>query len=66
VVEKGRFGWKQCFWLCLPALLVGAALRIWLLAVIPEGSYSADSPSYFETTVKLAEKHDLSVGLERR
>jgi len=66
VVEKGRFGWKQCFWLCLPALLVGAALRIWLLAVIPEGSYSADSPSYFETTVKLAEKHDLSVGLKRR
>jgi hypothetical protein len=61
-----RFTWQQCLWLCLPALIVGAVLRIWLLAALPEGSYSADSSSFFETTRKLALKHEFLVSHKRR
>lgn len=64
--EKSRFTWKQCLWLCLPALVIGAVIRIWVLSAIPEGSYSADSASYFETTRKLLVKHEFIVAHKRR
>jgi hypothetical protein len=42
------FHFKDCFRLCLPALLLGAFLRISFLFAIPEAHYSADAGSYFE------------------
>ncbi len=63
---KSRFTWQQCLWLCLPALIVGAVLRIWLLSALPEGSYSADSSSFFETTRKLMLKNEFLVSHKRR
>jgi len=53
--------------LCLPALLIGALLRIWFLAAIPEAYYGSDSPSYFEATAKLwTRNHGRTLFTEKR
>jgi hypothetical protein len=64
--DKTRFTLRKCLWLCLPALIVGAILRIWFLMAIPEGSYSADSSSFFEPTRRLVLKHTWDVSAKRR
>jgi hypothetical protein len=61
-----RSAWRQCLWLCLPALLIGAALRISVLMAIPEGYYGADSNSYFETASQLWNEGHLEVKSKRR
>lgn len=61
------FGLRRCFMLCLPALLIGALLRIWFLAAIPEAYYGSDSPSYFEATAKLwSRNHGRTLFTEKR
>ncbi len=60
------FTWRQCLWLCVPALVVGAILRIWLSVAIPEGFFGPDSNSYFETTTRAWLKHSLKVSDKRR
>jgi len=42
------FGWKQFLLWCLPALIIGAALRGALLVAIPEAYFGGDSQSYFQ------------------
>jgi hypothetical protein len=61
-----KFGWRECLTLCLPALVLGAILRIWFLAAIPEGFYGADSPSYFQAVDRLWNEHRLSFSDRRR
>ncbi len=64
---RPRFNLRECFLLCLPALIFGAILRIWFLAVIPEAYYGSDSPSYFEATAKLwSRNHGRTLFTEKR
>ncbi len=41
---------RQYLLLCLPALIIGAALRITVLMALPDAYYGSDSNSYFKTT----------------
>ena len=61
-----RSPWRECLWLCLPALLIGAALRISVLLTLPEGYYGADSNSYFQTASTLWTEGKLEVSSKRR
>lgn len=61
-----QFTWRQCLWLCLPALIVGAILRIWFSVAVPEGLFGPDSHSYFDTTTELWTKHRFDVDDKRR
>lgn len=65
-IVPAPFTWRQCLWLCVPALVFGAILRIWLTVAIPEGFYGADSNSYFDTTTDLWLKHHFKVSDKRR
>jgi hypothetical protein len=47
------FRFKHFIWWCLPALIVGAVLRLGLLSAIPETYFGADSRSFFQATEKL-------------
>ena len=62
----GAFSFRRCAWLCLPALIVGAVLRISLLAAIPEGFYGSDSPSYSRTAENLYLKGRVDFPPKRR
>lgn len=57
---------RRCLFLCLPALILGAILRISFLAALPEGYYGPDSNSYFDTTSALWLKHKWDFGPKRR
>jgi len=63
---RPKFGWRECLTLCLPALVLGAILRIWFLTAIPEGFYGADSPSYFQAVDRLWNEHRISFSQKRR
>jgi len=52
--------------LCLPALILGAILRISLIAALPEGYYGPDSNSYFDTTSSLWLNGKWDLGPKRR
>jgi hypothetical protein len=52
--------------LCLPALILGAILRISLLMALPEGYYGPDSNSYFDTTSSLWLHGKWDLGPKRR
>ena len=60
------FSFRRCLWLCLPALLVGAVLRLALLVAIPEGFYGSDSPSYSTTAENLYLKGHFRLPPKRR
>ncbi len=53
MTSERKFTLRQCLPLCLPALILGAVLRLCLLAAEPEGFYGSDSPSYFEAAAKV-------------
>ena len=57
------------FWrvllLCIPALILGAALRASFLAVTPEVYYQTDTYSYFMTASKLLTEGDFKVNPKR-
>ena len=57
---------SRCVLLCLPALVIGAALRIWMMSVLPEGYFGPDSNSYFSTAKRLWNENKWSVGEKRR
>ena len=57
---------RTCLWLCLPALILGAALRLSVLFTLPEAYYGSDSNSYFQTTAKLWTEGDFELGSKRR
>lgn len=58
--------WRRCVLLCLPALILGAILRLSLLSAVPEGYYGPDSNSYFDTTSALWLHHKWDMGPKRR
>ena len=60
------FSLRRCLWLCLPALLLGAVVRLSLLAAIPEAFYGSDSNSYFETARDVYLKWDFDMPPKRR
>ena len=62
----GAFSFRQCFCLCLPALIVGAILRLSLLAAIPEVFYGSDSPSYSTTAENVYLKGHFRLPPKRR
>jgi hypothetical protein len=57
------------FWrvllLCIPALILGAALRASFLAVTPEVYYQTDTYSYFMTASKLLTDGDFDINPKR-
>jgi hypothetical protein len=57
---------RRCLRLCLPALIVGAVLRISLLAAIPGAYYGKDSNSYFTTANKLWNHGEFELPAKRR
>jgi len=63
---NAAFGWRRCLLLCLPAILVGAAIRVAFLTAIPEGFYGADSPSYFVAAERIWQEHRISFPARRR
>jgi hypothetical protein len=65
-IERSTITWKQCFWLCLPALVIGAVLRISLLAAIPEAYYGPDTNSYLHTAWTLWEHGEIAITAKRR
>jgi hypothetical protein len=60
------FRFLDCFRLCIPALLLGAFLRISFLAAIPEAHYSADAGSYFEAADYRWNRHKTKFNEKRR
>jgi hypothetical protein len=60
------FTLRRCFALTLPALVLGAILRIWMMTALPEGFFGPDSNSYFSTAKRLWNEHKWSVGEKRR
>jgi hypothetical protein len=52
--------------LCLPALILGAILRLSLITALPEGYFGPDSNSYFDTTAALWLEHKWELGPKRR
>lgn len=60
------FTFRKCLWLCIPALIVGAVIRISLLTAIPEAFYGADSNSYFVTARDMRLEHKFTFGPKRR
>ncbi len=65
-IPEVKVGWREVVWLCLPALLIGAVLRISLMTAIPEGYYGADSNSYFGMTKNLWVEGEISISAKRR
>jgi hypothetical protein len=61
-----RPAWLRCLWLCLPALVLGAALRLSVLMALPEAYYGSDSNSYFQTTAELWNEHHFELRAKRR
>jgi len=57
---------RRCFWLCLPALVIGAVLRISLLVAVPEVFYGSDSNSYFVTAHSIYIDHSFEMPAKRR
>jgi len=64
--ERPHFTLRRCFWLCLPALIIGAILRISFLAAVPEGFYGSDSNSYFATAHAIYIDHRFEMPAKRR
>ena len=62
----GPFSFRRCLWLCLPALILGAVVRLSLLAAIPESFYGQDSGSYFDTAHELYTKGRVEMPPKRR
>ncbi len=60
------FTFRRCFLLCLPALIIGAALRLWMLATLPEGFFGPDSNSYFSTADHFWNEHKWANNEKRR
>ena len=60
------YDWRKCLVLCLPALVLGAVLRLCFVAAIPEAFYGADSPSYIQAADRLWNNHRISVAERRR
>src|SRR5437762_1647555 len=50
---------------CLPALLVGLALRVVMMVSMPYAFIQYDSSDFFETTYHLVEKHEFYVQYRR-
>jgi len=65
-VAGSRPAWLRCLWLCLPALVLGAALRLSVLFALPEAYYGSDSNSYFQTTAELWNEGDFELRSKRR
>jgi hypothetical protein len=65
-MSDAPFTFRRCLLLCLPALLIGAALRISMMAALPEGYFGPDSNSYFSTAKRLWNEGKWSVGEKRR
>jgi hypothetical protein len=63
---ESSFTWRRCLWLCLPALLIGAALRISFLLAVPQALYGSDSNSYYSTASDLWLKHRFNLSEKRR
>ncbi len=61
-----RPAWLRCLWLCLPALVLGAALRLSVIMAMPEAYYGSDSNSYFQTTAELWNEHHFELRSKRR
>jgi hypothetical protein len=57
---------RQIFWLCVPALVIGAILRISLIMAIPEGYYGPDTNSYLHTAATFWEHHEVAITAKRR
>lgn len=56
----------RCLMFCLPALIIGAALRLTIMMALPEAYYGSDSNSYFQATSKLWTEGDLELKSKRR
>ena len=65
-IEPRNISWKQCLWLCLPALIIGAVLRVSLIVAIPEGYYGPDTNSYLHTARTFWEHHEVAITAKRR
>jgi hypothetical protein len=65
-MSDAPFTFRRCLLLCLPALIIGAALRISMIVALPEGFYGPDSNSYFSTAKRLWNEYKWSVGEKRR
>ena len=68
IAEQKPDGWtlRRCFWLCLPALVLGAFLRVGFLAAVPQVYYGSDSPSYFYTCSALWNEQRVTLPAKRR
>lgn len=64
--EQARFTWQRCFWLCLPALVIGAILRLSFLIAVPESYYGNDSNSYFVSAHSVILDHRFDFPPKRR
>jgi len=65
-ISSPHSAWRRCLLLCLPALILGAALRITVMMALPQGYYGPDSNSYFDTSSSLWLRHEWELGPKRR
>jgi hypothetical protein len=60
------FTFRRCLRLCIPALLVGAIVRILFMVSIPEAGYDPDGGSYFDTADRFYNNGEWKLGEKRR
>jgi len=65
-ISPSSFTFRLCVKLCLPALIVGAIIRISFLAVTPTAYYGKDSNSYFTTANRLWSEGEFKLPSKRR
>ena len=65
-IQRPHLTLRRCFWLCLPALILGAILRFSYLAAVPEVFYGSDSNSYFVTAREAYTRHHFDLPAKRR
>ncbi|MEP6673463.1 MAG: hypothetical protein ABJF10_30225 [Chthoniobacter sp.] len=64
--QRPHLSLRRCFWLCLPALVIGTIVRLSFLVAVPEVFYGGDSSSYFAAAHSVYIDHEFDMPPKRR
>lgn len=62
---RNALDWRKVLWLCLPALVIGAALRVWLTRQVPLAYFNQDVLGFLETAIGLHTHDEFDVNRKR-
>jgi hypothetical protein len=62
---RNALDWRAVLWLCLPALIVGVALRVWLTRQVPLAYFNQDVLGFLETAIGLHTHSEFDLNRKR-